>query len=312
MRDFLKNSLFLAKKLFFFIDKACRVCYNTTMSKAFLDTPICVKSFHERTEKEFRLMQIGYHDLRYIRPFKFFRNQEYYTIHIVLSGKGYLTVSGKEYTLEQGDIFVLPPDEFFMYYADDDDPWEYVFFVFDGTFANEYLTQSGFSLANPIKKCTNLRKTVASFTEFFEKQKNDLPTSYFEAISLLYLLMQSALDKHSELLGSSKGSIVDEAISLIKMQFYDDELTVQSIAETLHFSHSQLCRQFKEKMGMTMIAYINELRMCYAEELFRTTSFNAAEIAYMSGFKEYTYFLMQFKRRNNMTTMEYRNQLKQD
>ena len=55
-----------------------------------------------------------------------------------------------------------------------------------------------------------------------------------------------------------------------------------------------------------MIAYVNDMRMRYAEELLLTTTLKATEIAYMSGFSEYTYFLMLFKRRNKCTTSEYR------
>ena len=129
-------------------------------------------------------------------------------------------------------------------------------------------------------------------------------------MSLLFSTMHASLDTKSEIFESTNTDVIDDAKSLIEMQFFNPDFTVESIAKSLHFSHSQLCRLFKEKTGMTMISYINDMRMQYAEELFRTTSFKATEIAYRSGFKEYTYFLMQFKRRNNCTTSQYRNRLK--
>jgi len=288
------------------------VCYNTVMKKnTFLDTPGCVKSFYNRPEKEFCVHDLGYHNFEYIRPLPVYRTQTAYSIHLVISGKGRLEVNHKVYRLQSPSIFVLPPDELFCYFPDETDPWEYIFFDFSGTMVKDYLASIGFSLDTPVKPCTSLHKTLASFSEFFEKNKNDLPTSYFEATGLLFLLFNSALDKDSAMLYSNRDNPIEEAKSLIQLKFYDPDLTVESIASALHVSHSQLCRQFKEITGMTMIAYVNDMRMKYAEQLFKTTALKATEIAYMAGFREYTYFLMLFKRRNGMTTTEYRNLAKQ-
>ena len=276
----------------------------------FLDTPQSVKTFFDRTEKDFYLIQIGYHDFHIIRPHLFFKKQDFYTLHFIISGKGKLEIGVKVYELGAGDMFVVPPDTFYMYYPEKTEPWEYIFLVFNGTFAADYLKGAGFSVQSPVRSCSNYRKTLASFSLFFEKERNGLPISYFECMSLLYSTLHATLDVESELFASAKTDVIDEAKSLIQMQFFDADLTVESIADNLHFSHSQLCRLFKERTGTTMIAYINDTRMKYAEELFRTTSLKATEIAYMSGFKEYTYFLMQFKRRNHCTTSQYRTMLK--
>lgn len=233
--------------------------------------------------------------------------QKFYTIHYIVSGKGRLEYHDKVYELSEGNIFLLPPNELFAYYPDSAEPWDYIFFEFDGSIVPTYLDEIGFSQTQPVKLCNNPRKILSSFSEIFEKQKNGLPVSYFEAVSKIQLLFHSASDKNSPALAYPKADIVEEAKSLIALNFFNVEFTVEAIAQQLHFSHSQLCRLFKEKTGVTMIAYLNESRMKYAEELLLTTNLKATEIAYMSGFNEYTYFLMQFKRRNRCTTSEYRN-----
>lgn len=276
------------------------------MATKFLDTPSCVKTYYDRPETEFCATRLGYHDFKSLALSKTPRIQKMYTIHYVVSGKGYLHYHNKTYTIGAGDIFSLPPNDLFAYYPDDNDPWDYIFFEFDGSLAPQYIKQIGFSKSVPVKYCNNTGKVIASFTEIFEKHKNNLPVSHFEVTSLIYLLFHSASDRQSPALSSQHMDIVQEAKALIQSEFFNTDLTVKSISQQLHFSHSRLCRLFKEKTGMTMIGYLNESRMKYAEELLRNTNLKATQIAYMSGFNEYTYFLMQFKKRNKMTTLQYR------
>ena len=279
----------------------------------FLSNPQCVKTYWDRTETEFRIKQLGYHDFsrNKIKPQTFLQKQSFYTMHLVLSGKGRLNFDKKSYELSGGDIFVLPPEQFYSYYSDSASPWAYIFFVIEGSMTGEYFQSIGFTDAAPIKRCASPKKLLPDFSEFFEKHKNNLPVSYFECTALLFKLFNAATDKDSPLLTDQQPDIVNEVKSLIGLNYLNPDFTVNDISETLHVSHSWLCSLFKSKTGMTMIAYINDARMKYAEDLLRKTTLKATKIAYMSGFNEYTYFLMQFKRRNNMTTLEYRNSFKQ-
>ena len=93
-------------------------------------TPVYLH-YVDNPEKEFILKEIGYDNfnLDYITPYKIMRIQNFYTIHIVLSGRGYLDFSDKSYELKQGDIFFVDPGESFRYYPDDNDKWEYGCFI---------------------------------------------------------------------------------------------------------------------------------------------------------------------------------------
>ena len=101
---------------------------------------------------------------------------------------------------------------------------------------------------------------------------------------------------------------IEDALILIRLNFPDPYFTVKQLAKELHCSHSQLCRQFKMKTGKTAISYINDSRIDYAKGLLQKTTLTSTQIAKMSGFNEYTYFLLLFKRKTGMTTSEYRQQ----
>lgn len=273
----------------------------------FLDTHSCVQNYFDRTETEFCVEQLGYNDFHYLTPVTKVKIQDYYTVHFVVSGKGKLIHRKKEYNLGAGDIFVLPPNEaknFHCYYCDEKDPWDYIFFTFKGSLVNRYLSDIGFTDDNPVRTCNNSYKLLPAFKEAFEKRKNGIPITYFETTSLILQLFQSAVNQHSPI--NSNIDIAGDAMNLIQLNFFNPDLTVNDISQMLFLSRSQVSRLFKERTGVTMISYINECRMKHAEKLLITTDLKATEICYMCGFKEYTYFLLQFKKRNGMTTSEYR------
>lgn len=278
--------------------------------KPFLDTFQCVKTFYNRPESELFVVQLGYHDFHTVKAYRHQTKQDYWTLHIVLSGKGKLNYNKVTHDLTESDIFVLPPNEWFSYYPDKEEPWEYIFFVVKGTLAKEYFNSAGFDKNNPVKHIANTKKILSNFTNSFEKVKNNIPVSYFEITSLFYLALNHTLTKDSELLSFNNKDVVEEAMSIIQFRFTDPYLSISSIADSLHISHTQLSHLFKKRTGMTMISYLNEQRMSYAEELFRTTPLKASEIALISGFNEYTYFLIKFKERTKMTTGEYRAHMK--
>lgn len=260
-------------------------------------------------EKEVRVLGLGYNDFHFVSPHKHERTQSFYTFHYVISGQGVLHFEGKTYSIKEGQIFALPPNKPICYYPNDTDPWEYVFIEFDGTEVQEYLQSVDFSLSSPIKTSENAEYLLDSFKKCLDKSKNGAPISRFEAISLLMEFFKLSSSQPNSGLFEEEDAVVN-AKKIIKMRYTNSDLTVAQIASSLHFSHSVLCRLFHKKEGQTMISYIVKCRMSYAEELLRNTDLPASKIAYMAGFKEYTYFLMLFKRKHSMTTAQYRKQFR--
>ena len=74
----------------------------------------------------------------------------HYLIHFVLSGKGRFSIGGKEYPLEQGYGFLIPPEELAFYQADEEEPWTYVWVGFGGAHASELVKSMGLSISNPV------------------------------------------------------------------------------------------------------------------------------------------------------------------
>ena len=92
----------------------------------------------------------------------------HYVIHFVLSGQGRFSIGGKEYALERGYGFLIPPDELVFYEADGGNPWTYIWVGFNGSMAEELISAMGLSLTNPVfasDKEKELSKAVMDMME---------------------------------------------------------------------------------------------------------------------------------------------------
>ena len=97
-------------------------------------------------------VEIGFHDFSSNKhTSKFVWTQETYTLHYVRNGKGTLTLGGRTYQLNAGDLFFLPPDEPLHYCYDPNDPWCYFWFSIRHDSARDMGKAMGFSKDKPTK-----------------------------------------------------------------------------------------------------------------------------------------------------------------
>lgn len=71
-------------------------------------------------------------------------------------------------------------------------------------------------------------------------------------------------------------------------------------------THEHLCRVMKQHLGTTPTAYINALRMGYAESLLLHTDMEILDICYESGFNNLGYFYRVFKEKNQVSPKKFR------
>lgn len=100
-------------------------------------------------------------------------------------------------------------------------------------------------------------------------------------------------------------SEVLQAISYIR-ENYSRKISLASVAEHVGLSSGYLCRIFKEETGVSINAYINNLRMTHAGELLADKNSYIKEVAISVGFEDQLYFSRLFKRYYGVTPSEYR------
>ncbi len=85
-----------------------------------------------------------------------------------------------------------------------------------------------------------------------------------------------------------------------------EKLPVSAAARLVGMSPPQFMKTFKQVAGMTLVAYLNHVRLANGARLLRETDRSIADIADASGFSDQSYFDKRFKRAFGRTPKEFR------
>lgn len=87
-----------------------------------------------------------------------------------------------------------------------------------------------------------------------------------------------------------------------------DKLSVSTAARLAGMNAPQFMKTFKQVAGMTLVAYLNHVRLGNAARLLRETDRAIADIASTTGFSDQSYFDKRFKRAFGRTPKEFRTE----
>lgn len=103
-----------------------------------------------------------------------------------------------------------------------------------------------------------------------------------------------------------KSDIVQEAITYMKANYQDSNLTMNTLAEHLGVSSVTLSVEFKNEMDSRPSDYLSSLRIENAKELLHSTAMLVKEISLAVGYEDINVFLRWFKKYTGMTPGQYR------
>ena len=89
---------------------------------------------------------------------------------------------------------------------------------------------------------------------------------------------------------------------------YTNDITLESLSQEFYINPSYLCRLFKEVTNLTIVEYLNQVRVKNAELFLTSTDKSIMEISQLLGFSSQTYFNRVFKSIMMITPSEYRKQ----
>lgn len=101
-------------------------------------------------------------------------------------------------------------------------------------------------------------------------------------------------------------NVVDRAAAYI-VERYQEELSLEEVAEHVHLNPHYFSKVFKQQTGETFIDYVTRLRIDKAKALILDGQFSLKEVCYMVGYKDPNYFSRVFKKVTGVTPTEYRS-----
>lgn len=238
--------------------------------------------------------------------------REYYLIHIIQEGEGTFISKGISYNLEEGQFFMIYPNETNYYKADDNNPWKYYWIGFDGEKVEELLKSVGISRQTPVGNTVDSKETINLMKTIIQAPNTDnisLITlqGYFYSLLAHLSIGQELYDNETRPDIINKDiEYTNQAIQLIQDNYQDTDFSIKVVSEELALNASYLSQVFKRTTGRTMNDYLIDYRIQKGRELLDTTQESIQHISENVGYINPLSYTRVFKNKMKMTPREYR------
>ncbi|GGA32229.1 AraC family transcriptional regulator [Paenibacillus physcomitrellae] len=235
--------------------------------------------------------------------------KDHYKILYIHSGQGIYRTPRETHRLSAGQAFLLTPGELCFYQADETDPWNYSWVAFNGSQAEHYLRQGGFTHEHPVISCSRDAEIRACLNHLFDA--NQQPYSNpLRVASALYAFLSILLepDVHEAALPQKQqihNDYVRQGICYIQ-RHYTQPITIENMASALGLHRKYIAQLFKASTGLPPQQYLTRYRMEKACELLSQTALSIKEIAFSVGYADQLLFSRMFKKTTGYSPTDFR------
>ncbi len=228
---------------------------------------------------------------------------------VVTNGEGKLIYENKTYTVTKGDCVIIDCKRTYSHSSSLKNLWSLKWVHFFGPNLNsiyeKYTERGGLSVFTP--KCYSdyfdkLEKifTIAASEDYIRDMRLNE-----ELTSLLTLLMsESCHPENTARTGAKKQSL--QNIKKHIEEHYTEKICLDDLAERFFINKFYLTRVFKEQFGITLLSYLDSVRITRAKQLLRFSELTVEEVGREVGIDDGTYFNRVFKKVEGITPGEYR------
>lgn len=122
--------------------------------------------------------------------------------------------------------------------------------------------------------------------------------------NLLTLLMESSWHREAHTNAPKKMEI--SRVKSFLDEHYKEKLSLESVASHFFIDKHYLARLFKEQYGVTLVTYLQQVRITHAKRMLRFTDKSIEEIGLECGIGELNYFSRVFKKLEGVSPSEFR------
>ena len=225
------------------------------------------------------------------------------------------------YTLEVGDIIIIPPGELHQLYAPPSG--NRIILQFDCT---TLYSMNGFNSAfHMFRPCVVV--TPSSMPEIHQELSSliqNITSEYFSTLPFREASAYSMLLRFFTILGRNSMNSNDRFSNMRNQKQHEyvdlffnicnyindhctENIKVDDIADKAGFSKFHFARLFKQVMNVSCYDYLINRRIMYAEKLLTEPNLTIMQIAMKSGFSSLATFNRVFKAKNHCTPTEYKS-----
>lgn len=243
-----------------------------------------------------------------------FHYHDSYEIYYLVDGARKILVQDRIYEITPGDLVLVKPNVFHR--SLNAGEHTRINIEFTGRFMDKYFTPL---LKDRLLKCFESEfihlesEDNAEIREFFETIQKEYRegglfcTTFAELLKKLYCISEindkNLAERKNELSKSSRK--LQPIVTYINAN-YASIANVDEIAKSCYINKSYMCRLFKREMGITIIEYLNNIKIQQACEILKNTDDILTNISLKCGFSNTSYFSYQFKKAMDCTPSQFR------
>lgn len=221
---------------------------------------------------------------------------------LVKKGRCLAWCDGRQYAMEQGNIFLAFPNQVHRY--ENGEEGEYLVLVMNP--ARLLYHKAVFDSGAPKEAVCSGSKELTELLEIayveFRKDRDSCVadgylTAFFGKVLKYYDIEKSSLSR------DCTSNILQYCT-----QHYREDISVSHLSERLHISRSHISHTFGRRLGISFSDYISSLRLNEAVMLLENPSLSVTEISGAVGFSTIRTFNRAFLKRFGMTPTAYRKQ----
>ena len=214
-------------------------------------------------------------------------------------GKGKIKLGGSVREISKNSVMYLKPGTP-QYYYPVTDSWNVMWITYVQNTTFDILSmESGIYKLISAEPYTNIISLMLKGTGTLNFSKN--------ASMLLYNLLIELHDNLNNAGYSDNISKLQRAVEYIEHNF-TEQIETPYLAEISNITPEHFCRLFKKAYHMRPLEYIQKLRLQEAKRILIThPNMNISEVSKICGYDSPSYFIKQFKSKENITPTEFRH-----
>lgn len=210
---------------------------------------------------------------------------EYYNVHFIMEGKVEFDYGGEQVVLSKGDAFGMFPGDTYRYsLAPGHHELQMTWVSMDGPHVPGLFERAGLSRQKPFLRGVLHKELESALRLLFHPRKYDLKR-HLELCAILYQMFALLVPQdEAERTRQGIDSWIARSVAYMDTH-YAEKITVHDVADYLSLHRAYFSKLFTERMGISPIRYLQQLRMDKAADLL-SAGYAIVEIAAMLGYSD--------------------------
>lgn len=234
-----------------------------------------------------------------------------YQLLYITSGEGlFWDAEGKEYSVKEGNMFLLFPGKWHSYTPNAATGWTEMWIGFNGEIIESWHRMGIVSESHQIFHVGS-REDITSMYQQAIKCADQQESGYQQMLcGIVCHLMSSCVyyDRNALYHQDRVGEIIGKIRLFIDSNIVD--VTPESASAAVNVGYSKMRKLFKQYTGLTLGQYISEVKTNKAKNLLSNSDLPIGEIASMLGYENEEYFSTSFKRMTGEKPTMFRKRMR--